>query len=414
MSFARAYVSNAMCCPSRATIMRGQYAHNTGVWNNDDGPDGGWEGYKAHGNERDNLATRLQGAGYRTALLGKYFNNYKGTVVPPGWSRWFAVFDPNAIGTQPDYFDYDANDDGTIRHFGATEHDYQTDVVRRQTVRFIDGSVGLGKPFFAYVSPTAPHSRAIPAPRHRHAFDGEKALRLPSFNEKNVSDKPPWIQQRPLLNYDQIDDIDARHERRAETLRALDELVEGVVDKLKSERALSNTYVIFTSDNGWQEGEHRIPSDKGHPYDESVHMPLLIRGPGVQAGSVVDELTVNTDFFPTLTDLAGVQTPDYVDGRSLRPLLEGRASTTTWRTALLLERRNLQNPGASYYGIVTSGQRKYIEYENGFRELYDLRTDPYEGQNIYEASAPPTYLATRLEALKVCAGETCLMAEDGP
>lgn len=143
-------------------------------------------------------------------------------------------------------------------------------------------------------------------------------------------------------------------------------------------------------------------------------MPLLIRDPGVQAGSTTDALTLNTDFLPTFTDLAGIQMPEYVDGCSLRPLLEGSAATTTWRTAFLLERRNLTTPGASLYGIRTSGGRKYIEYKSGFRELYDLRTDPYERANSYKATAPPAELARRLQALKECAGATCRAAEDGP
>ena len=140
-------------------------------------------------------------------------------------------------------------------------------------------------------------------------------------------------------------------------------------------------------------------------------MPLLIRGPDVQAGSTTDKLTVNTDFLPTFTDLAGIQTPEYVDGRSLRPLLEGTAAA--WRTAFLIESNAPEYPNQPpFYGLVTSGQRKYVEHDDGFRELYDLRTGPYEGQNLYDRSAPPTGLAKRLQALKGCAGPTCRAAED--
>ena len=142
-------------------------------------------------------------------------------------------------------------------------------------------------------------------------------------------------------------------------------------------------------------------------------MPLLVRGPGVQAGTTTNKLTLNTDFFPTFTDLAGVTTPDYVDGRSLRPVLEGNA--TSWRTAFLLERRrDKQFSDPSLYGIRTSDGKKYIEYEGGFKELYDLKTDPYELNNFYDANSSPADLATRLQALKDCAGATCRTAEDGP
>ncbi len=402
MTFTNAFVSNSLCCPSRATIMRGQYSHNTGVWTNHS-PGGWWEAYKEH--EQDNVATRLDDAGYRTALLGKYFNGYHDTTyVPPGWDRWFGAF-----GFK--YFDYDVNDNGRIRHFGTDEDDYVTDVLSRETQKFIGASAS--KPFFAYVAPIAPHTPYVPAPRHRHEFDGLMALRPPSFNEQDVSDKPPWIQESPVLDDSQLSEIDEQQEGRAELLQSLDDLVEEVVGKLRAEGELKNTYVVFTSDNGYQLGEHRIPKGKTQPYEESIRMPLLIRGPGVEAGVRTNKLALNTDYLPTFTDLAGIQTPEYVDGRSLQPLLEG--SPTIWRSAILLERREVSVPAYEpFYGIRTSGGRKYIEYEDGFRELYDLRTDPYELSNSYDATAPPAELATRLQALKGCAGATCRAAEDGP
>jgi N-acetylglucosamine-6-sulfatase len=403
MRFNKAFVSYATCCPSRATIMRGQYAHNTGVWININGSDGGWEGYKNNGNEEDNVATRLQGAGYETGLFGKYLNGYSGTVIPPGWSEWFAKFTVA-------YFNYDVNDDGQLRHYGSGKNDYLTDVLRRQTRQFIGASVAERKPFFAYVAAIAPHEPSTPAPRDLHTYDGEEAPRPPSFNEDDVSDKPPWIEKRSKLSTDQIAQIDAMHENRVESLQALDDLVEGVVKELKSAGVLGKTYIFFTSDNGWQRGEHRIPKRKRQFYEESIRVPLLVRGPEVAAHSVTSKLALNTDFLPTFTDLAGTQTPSYVDGRSLRPILEG--SVTTWRTAILLERRDFGNATTSY-GIRTSGNYKYIEYEEGFRELYDLNTDPYELSNHYDATRPPAKLAARLQELKGCAGDSCRTVE-GP
>lgn len=401
MQFQNAFVSNSLCCPSRATIMRGQYAHNTGVWGNSDGPNSGWQGYKNHGNERDNIATRLHDAGYRTGLFGKYFNTYDLTAVPPGWDDWFAI--PAGGGA----FNYYVNDNGTRNFFGNSESDYSTDVFSRETQSFIGDSVVAGKPFFAYVAPKPPHEPATPAPRHAHAFDGEKAPRLPSFDERDVSDKPPSIRSLSLLSSTQIAQIDTLHEKRVESLQSVDELVEAVVGKLQNERVLDNTYVVFTSDNGYHHGEHRIKSGKAKPYEESIRMPLLIRGPSVQAGTSTNKLTLNTDFLPTFTDLAGVTTPGYVDGRSLRPVLEG--SATTWRTAILLELRS------SILGIRTSDSRKYIEYGDGFKEYYDLNADPYELRNlVYYGEVPPTDLRTRLQALKGCAGDACRTAENGP
>jgi N-acetylglucosamine-6-sulfatase len=328
--------------------------------------------------------------------------------VPPGWDRWFAKFHGGG------YFDYDVNDNGTIRHFGTRQRDYSTDVLRKQTRGFIDSSVAHSKPFFAYVAPSAPHLPAFPAPRDEHAFDGEKAPRFPSFDEKDVSDKPPWIRQLPMLTDHKKAEINNRHERRVETLQALDNLVEGVVNKLQGVGAMRNTYVLFTSDNGWHHGEHRIPWSKARPYEESINIPFLIRGPGLEAGSTTHKLVLNTDFFPTFTDLASVRTPSYVDGRSLRPVLRGNVST--WRTAILLEAVATVEGGwtPAYYGIRTSANRKYIEYRTGDRELYNLNTDPYELRNNYNASVPPRDLARRTDALKVCAGATCRAAEDGP
>ena len=410
MSFNNAYVSNALCCPSRATIMRGQYAHNSGVWINTNSSIGGWEAFFDKGYQQDNVATYLQAAGYKTALIGKYINQYAGTGKPAVWDKWFATIDP----TTYNFFNYDINNNGTVQHFGSSDSDYKTDVLRRQTKTFIENNAT--QPFFAYVAPIAPHAPATPAPRHAHTFDGAKAPRLSSFNEVDVSDKPPWIQSLPRLTATQIANIDNRHERRIESLQAVDGLVEGVVNSLNDAGVMSNTYIFFTTDNGWHHGEHRIPQEKWRPYEEPSHVPLLVRGPGIQAGSTTNKLALNTDYLPTFTDLsADAQTPSYVDGRSLKPVFNG--SATTWRDAILLEAaRRTSTDGLNaptYYGIRTSAGRKYIEYNSGDRELYNLGSDPYERFNNYNPAAPPRDLASRLQALKTCAQDTCRTAEGG-
>jgi N-acetylglucosamine-6-sulfatase len=423
MAFENAFVSNALCCPARATVMRGQYSHNTKVWTNEnsDDPGAGWHAYHDQGDEQDNVATRLQNAGYRTGLFGKYLNGYAGAnnanlYIPPGWDRWFA--------TWGDYFNYDANDDGTIKHFGTSDSDYRTDVIKRKTKEFIGDSATQGRPFFAYVAPKGPHPPATPAPRDLHTYDGLKAPRLPSFDEADVSDKPSWIRQLPRLNARAKARIDNSAENRAESLQAVDDLVEEVVGKLQNAGVMGNTYVFFTSDNGFDHGEHRITDGKARPYEEDIHMPLLVRGPGVAAGSTTHNLTLNTDYLPTFTDLACpssnpcdtqvTQNWTYApDGRSLRPVLEGNA--TAWRSAILLEGHKTPEGGGTpaSYGIRTT-DKKYIEYESSARELYDLKADPYELFNKYDPTAPPAALASRLAALKDCTGQTCQKAEDGP
>ena len=382
MSFSNTFVSNPLCCPSRATIMRGQYSHNTGVWSNmANTSEGGWKAYRNKGNEKDNLATRLDAAGYRTGLFGKYLNGYNqgNTYVPPGWDRWFGA---GAFR----YYDYQANDQGTIRYFGTSDSDYVTDVLEEKTKTFISTSAAQGKPFFAYVAPIAPHAPATPAPYDRHSYDGLKAPRPPSFKERDILHKPPWIRSRPRLTPGQIAKIDKRHEARVETLQSLDDMVAGIVGKLKDRGVMGNTYVFFTSDNGWAEGEHRRPGGKANPYEEDVHIPLLARGPGVAAGSNTYKLALNTDYLPTFADLAcsssspcDTQNWRYVpDGRSLLPVLKGNA--TAWRSAVLLEghRGPWKHAVPAYAGIRTVGahKRKYLEYETGERELYYLVPTP--------------------------------------
>ena len=417
MGFRNAFVSHPLCAPSRATIMRGQYSHNTGVWSNSSTDSsstsiGGWQAYQHNGNENDNVATRLQDAGYRTGLIGKYLNGYTNTTfIPRGWDRWFALFSSGDLH----YFDYDVNDQGTIRHFGTKDSDYKTDVLSRKTNAFIISSVSEGKPFFAYVAPTAPHDPATPAPRDAHTFDGVSGPRLPSFDEADVSDKPSWIRQLSSLTSDQIAAIDERHEKRVESLQAVDDLVEGVVNTLNEAHVMSKTYIVFTSDNGFHHGEHRVAKQKWRPYEEDVHMPLVVRGPGIAEGSTTYKMALNTDYLPTFTDLAGVRLPPYVDGRSLRPVLEG--NVTTWRRAVLLEAAAHYSP--PYRGIrtISTGgvpKRKYVEYVGSTRELYHLDPDPHELTNSYDASLPPNALAARLKALRSCAADSCRAAENGP
>jgi len=419
MSFQNAFVSDAICCPARATIMRGQYAHNTHVWTNG-GSTGGWEAYKKNGNEQDNVATRLDAAGYRTGLFGKYLNGYQQTTGrPPGWDRWFAHV--NGSG----YYNYQINDDGTTRHYGSSSSAYETDVLANHAKTFIDTSANAGVPFFAYVAPYAPHNvrkqgAPVPAPRDRHAYDGLKAPRPPSFNEKDVSDKPPWIRKLPRLHAFKKAKIDNNAESRAESLQAIDDLVAGVVGKLSDKGVLSNTYIFFTSDNGFHHGEHRIVAQKWRPYEEDINMPLLVRAPGVAAGSTSYRLVLDTDYMPTFTSLACsssnpcdaqiTQNWSYVpDGRSLRPVLERRA--TAWRNAILLEAAANYSP--AYRGIRTSGGIKYVEYAGGNKELYHLGRDSHELINGYPASRASSGLVSRLHALKTCAGMDCRPPENG-
>ncbi len=287
-------------------------------------------------------------------------------------------------------------------------------MLSRKTDAFISSSASQSVPFFAYVAPIAPHAPATPAPRDVHAYDGVSGPRLSSFNEKDVSDKPSWIRQLPRLGSDRISAINIRHENRVESLQAVDDLVAKAVLTLRNAGAMGNTYVFFTSDNGFHHGEHRIPEQKWRPYEEDVNMPLLVRGPRVAAGSTTYKLTLNSDYLPTFTDLAGAQSPPYADGRSLEPVLHG--SVITWRSAVLLEAAANYSP--AYEGIRTIStngipKRKYVEYLGGAKEFYQLDPDPHERTDRYNTLDPPSGLASRLDALETCVAATCRAAEDG-
>jgi N-acetylglucosamine-6-sulfatase len=413
MAFDNALVSCPLCSPSRASILRGQYPHNTGVWTNrPTSPDGGEPAFRAKGDDQDTLATRLQDAGYRTGLFGKYMNHYSGTYIPPGWERWFATYTFY-------YFDYKANDQGTVRRYGTASSDYATDVIKRQAVGFVSDSVARGEPFFAYVAPFAPHAPSTPAPRDVHDYDDTRAPRPPSFNEADVSDKPPWIQQFPQFGESGIATIDSRHENRVESLQAVDDTVGKLVSTLRDDGQLANTYIFFASDNGVFDGEHRIPGRKAKPYEEAYRVPLLVRGPGVARGHRTAKMALNIDYAPTMLDLAGAAQAPYFDGRPLTPLLDG-THPASWRIGSLIESHASSEGGDTpdSEGIrYESGS--YVEYATGERELYDLSEDPYELTNEYDPDAPPTGLTSRLKALKTCAADavapavTCRAAEDG-
>ena len=435
-SFSNFLVSTPGCCPSRASILRGQYTHNHGVLFSDPTPggsgppDGGWEAFHDLGLERSTVATWLQARNYRTALVGKYLNGYGAdgnpTTVPLGWSEWYA-------STSVKYFDYEVVENGRVVHYGNDPKDYLTDVLSRKARDFVRRAREDRKPFFLYLAPRAPHDPATPAPRHEGKFTRTKAPRVPSFNEDDVSDKPAYVRDAPRLSRDDIRWIDAEYRDRLRSLQAVDEMVGDLFETLKNTNALDDTYVFFTSDNGYLLGEHRR-AGKGMPYEESIRVPLLVRGPGVRAG-VVDALASNIDLAPTIAELARVdpaEVPDFVDGRSLVPLLRGK-EPERWREATLVlaaDRREPvgfvgevgdepRNPG---FAALRLKDRVYVEYpRTGERELYDLRDDPYQLTNLAPSADPADLerLSAWLAALVACGSDpddatTCAAAENGP
>ncbi len=421
VSFENSFVSYPMCCPSRATILTGLYTHNHGVAVNDP-PNGGFQKFREGGREEDTIAVRLQEEGYRTALFGKYLNHYgedDPTHVPPGWDEWHAKVDPGAekdtndegeaTGGNTDYYDYVLNENGEAVSYGDSPADYLTDVLSGGATDFVRRAASDSEPFFLYLAPAAPHDPATPAERHEGAFAGEKAPRPASFGEEDVSDKPSWIRERRAISERQASRrIDGLYGERLASMLAVEEMVDSLFGELTSAGQLDNTFVFFTSDNGWQQGEHRIRGGKLYPYEESIRTPLFVRGPGVPAGSSVGKLILNTDFAPTIADLAGISLPG--DGRSFTPLLRGE--DPAWRSAVLLEAAGGGAP-PSYAGVRTE-THKYVEYQTGEKELYDLQSDPYETESLHESAGSSLVheLKAKLNALSDCAGDACREAED--
>mgnify|MGYP000129692764 CR=1 FL=1 len=409
--FPNAFVPYPLCCPSRASLLRGQYPHNTGVLGNQP-PLGGFDVFVQQGLEASTVATWLQSVGYRTVFAGKYLNGYGDggsdpRHVPPGWTEWYAGLGGRPYGN----YDYTLNENGRIVQYGHAAEDYLTDVIARKAVEAIERAVRAGQPFFLYLATYAPHAPAVPAPRHAHLFQDAPLPRPPSFNEADVSDKPTVIRRRPPLNPRSIARMEVLYRRRLQSLQAVDDLVETVVRTLARLGQLDRTYLVYTSDNGFHMGEHRLPPGKNLPYEEDIRVPLVVRGPGVRPGQRIDSLVVNTDLAPTFAEIAGITPPAFVDGRSLLPLLRGQSPR--WRQSLLIQ---VRTPAGGGFEAIRTAEWKYVVWRTGELELYNLRADPYELENL-AASAPPELVAglsARLRELARCAAEGCRAAEEAP
>jgi N-acetylglucosamine-6-sulfatase len=393
VTFRNFFVTTPLCCPSRASILTGQYSRHTGVLDNF-GPDGGAMSFDDH----STVSTWLANAGYTNALVGKYLNQYSALgrcYFPPGWDEW----DARISEPQSHYFDYTLDENGRLVNYGRSPPDYSTTVITRKAVGFIDSTP---EPFFLYLGTTTPHVPARTLPRDRGRFRGLSPSRPPSFDETDVDDKP-WSGLIQPLGTSQIASADRTREHMIESLQALDRSVATLVRELRTEGRLGRTVILFTSDNGFLLGEHRLVS-KIWPYEEALRVPLVIRVPWLASPRTDSHLALNIDLAPTIAELAGVRPSIAQDGRSLVPLMRGQGGSRG-RNAFVVEW--LGDHGADpeapppYEGIHTS-RYVYVEYRNGWRELYDLARDPYELENLAEDPARTTLrttLATELHRL---------------
>jgi N-acetylglucosamine-6-sulfatase len=415
VTFTNSVLNFSLCCPSRATFLTGQYAHNHGVWHNQ-APKGGFSRFHAL-HKSNNLAVWLHRAGYFTAMIGKYMNEYRNQPpVPEGWSEWHA-----AAPYDQRVYNYSLNNNGALTAFGTDWDDFKGDVLTRKAVEFVNRRAPQAAPFFLWLNYTAPHvggpptrnppddckDAAKPAPRDAHAFDNAKLPKPPNFNEADVSDKPQVIRKLPKLTQVQIGNLQRKYRCELESLLSIDVGVRKVVSALKARGALDNTLIIYTTDNGYFHGEHRVPGDKSRPYEESIKVPLQMRGPGIPKGVTLDPLVVNADLAPTILDAANARAGLTIDGRSLLPVVT--------RPGLVRNRQVLVEEPT--YKAIRTERYMYVEYNNGDRELYDLQSDPYELQSLHNSPAYAsvgTTLSNRLRKLKKCAGAGCRVFQPDP
>ncbi len=413
MSFDRFFTADSWCCPSRSSILRSQYVHSHGVWTNT-APEGGFERFNGLGLERSTIGTWMQDAGYRTAYMGKYLNHYPGpmpeTYVPPGWDTWHVP----VRGLYNEY-GYRLNSDGRPVEYGWGEHDHLADVLAGKASDFIAAD---GRPFFLFLAPVAPHLPANPPVRHAEAFTQATAPRPPSFNQEDVSKEPAWLRDRPPLSQSEMDRADQLYRTRLRAMLGVDDLVGSVMDALAKTGRLRDTYVFFTSDNGFHLGTHRLAQGKTTPFEEAIRVPLVVRGPGLPAGASAGELSATVDLAPTIAELGGARVPPFAEGRSMTPLLRG-GRPAGWRENVLVEfarpanRRSAAQTPVPGYRAVRTRRHLYVAYETGEEQLYDLRKDPYQLHNLAACANPGLLkdLRARLDAMRSCSGAACRVAD---
>jgi arylsulfatase A-like enzyme len=471
-TFADAIDSFPLCCPARATFITGQYAHNHGVGGNF--WPYGWYGMKHRGNI---LPAWLQKVGYRTALIGKWLNGYGALdahgEVPHGFDIWRGLLDVSAY----DYYNFVMNRNGSLKtwgdadfarklvkfanievtrqdgglpailnklaeefgpapyHYWGTQDpkDYSPDVTGRITEDLVRSEAKSRKPFFIWWAPAAPHREDVavtlmgrpgddprPPKRYEKKSKQYRLPRPPSFNEADFADKPSNMRNNaPTMTDKQIQQLQLDYEGRMGSLLAVDDHVKRLVQILRSTGQLKNTLIVFLSDNGWLQGQHRVTGDKFLPYEESLRIPLIVRGPGVPRGETVHGPVANIDFAPTLLDVARARAGRIMDGVSLMPTIRNPRKRP--RRAFEIEalaplfRGNIPNNAwdRPYKGVRTDRYTYVVYKETGEQELYDRRKDPYE---LTTVAADPAYaqvkakLAAKLDKLNSCRGRSCDVA----
>lgn len=422
--FGNFLLTTPVCGPSRASILRGQFAHNSGIRTNfpaapgspEGTPTGGFGEFHARGYSENEIGVWMRDAGYKTMFIGKYHNSGfpdasgDSRFVPPGWDEFYA-----SLGDR--YYATPRLVNGTR---GPDPPDiYRTDQEADDAIMLLRTHVdsGSSQPFFLYLASYAPHASTSTrqmAERHRDFYRSEFAPRLPNYNEADISDKSSPITVLPLLTTTMIDQADIFHVARIQSMLAVDEMIARLVDVLSELAVIDNTYIFLTSDNGFLLGNHRLVA-KRSPYERAVRAPLLVRGPGVAANASRGDLLMAIDLAPTFLDLAGVSPPEFVDGQSFLPSLGGRSSLvgSAARDSIFAENWEQANPFGTpvlmEWNLLRLQDEVYIEWYTGEREYYDLLSDPYQLNNAY-SNLPRVMreaLADKLNAWRTCSGASC-------
>jgi arylsulfatase A-like enzyme len=401
MEFTDAISPHPLCCPARAQLATGQYAQNNGVQHNR-GEHGGFAAL----DPTQEASAWFRDSGYQTAFVGKFLNGYgPRDVRPAGWTRWDAL----TRGVY-DYVDFSMTGDGDPRRYTDS---YVTSVIEDHTNRAVRDFAQAGDPFVVYAWHLAPHyrisaegGRGLPpaAPQDERLFLDERpaALDDPAFDEADVSDQPRYLRNlRPVSPADVV----AENTARLQSLQAVDRAVGSLVTTLADQGVLDETYIVFTSDNGYSLGEHRFVG-KDVLTDEVLQVPLLVRGPGVAPGSTTDLPATLVDLPVTFAALTGVSPAWQVDGTSLAPTLHGQAQS--FRDTTLIQTGRTLGDGWSHRGVRTE---RYLYGNDGTDAfLYDRLLDPDEMVNVVDDPAYAevrTALERRRLELVTCAGWTC-------
>ena len=402
------FISNhPLCCPARAEILTGQYAQNSGVFSNG----GTYGGYQAMREPGQNIGAWLKQAGYTTALVGKHLNGWpKNPVRQPGWT----VFNPSVKRVYAPYGVTMYNNGNGYRTYWKK---HTSDLMGDLTNTYIRRFTRSGAPFFIWTSQSAPHSTfrngawrpPIAPPRHRDRYKSVTAPAVldPAFNEADVSDKPAYVQAESKKSRDKAN---RWHRERIRSLRGVDDQVRRIVATLRDVGQLSNTYIFFTSDNGYLLGEHRL-WERNKPYLQAIDVPLLVRGPGLPKGSVRTDLYSMVDLAPTFLDIAGADAGATLDGRSMLDSL--RVGGGGYRHYLI--QAGLHEKPWWWRGVLTRDYL-FVRYNDGFEELYDRDADPHQLRNVAD---DPVYSAVRddfsdrLAGLEDCVGSACITSVGG-